>query len=375
MHPQTSFKQTFSHLYQISAIWNMKIKVFLYLALLFCTLLSACDSRNAAAIKFVPAQQTTSTPDLVLQPTAIETLEVQTDPLCIETYMAPIGFMPDSQRILVRGESGVKVFNLATMQEEIFLESRTQPIRPNVALALNGETLAWALEDNSIQLIRLEDKRIIYTANIHSGPITKLKFVPNGLNLLSASHDGWVKELNSDGELVNEFQPGGGEILGLGISADGTLFATLPFDGPVWLWNRDSFQMAEELGGTGGFDTSDAAFSTNGKYLAADLATGLAIWDIADQSLLWDGINSMAFAFSPVDDILAYSDINKNNNIILISPDGKQVLKELSGHQGPVLELIFSPDGQLLASTDGIDLRIWRVDDGELLFIGKSNCP
>ncbi len=238
----------------------MKIKVFICLVLLSCILLPACDSRNAVEKNFVPTQQSTSTPDLDLQPTATETLKVQTVPLCFETYLAPIGFMPDSQQILVRGESGVQVINLATMQVDIFLESRTQPIRPNVALALNGETLAWALEDNSIQLIRLEDNRIIYTAKIHSGPITKLKFAPDGLNLLSASHDGWVKELNSEGELVNEFLPGGGEILGLGISADGTLFATLPFDGPVRLWNRDSFQMAEELGGTGGFDTSDVSF-------------------------------------------------------------------------------------------------------------------
>ena len=140
------------------------------------------------------------------------------------------------------------------------------------------------------------------------------------------------------------------------------------------LWNKDSFQMAGELGGTGGFDTSDVAFSTNGQYVAADLATGLSIWDIADQTLLWDGINSMAFAFSPVDEVLAYSDINKNNDITLSSPDGKQVLKQLSGHQGPVWGMIFSPDGQLLASTDGIDLRIWRVEDGELLYIGKSDC-
>jgi len=330
---------------------------------------------NAEAISHIADQRTTSTPDLVPQPTAIETIIVQEHPRCIETFLEPVAFMPDNQRILVRGESGVQVFDLAAMQEELFLESLTKPIRPNVALARNGETLAWALEDNAIQLIRVEDNSIIYTANIHSGPVTKLKFSPDGSSLLSASHDGWVKELNGDGEIVNEFQPGGGEILGLGLSADGTLFATLPFDGPVMVWNRDSYQMAAELGGTGGFNTSDVAFSTNGKYIAADLATGLSIWDIADQSLLWDGVNSMAFAFSPAEDILAYSDINKNNDIILRSPVGKQVLKELSGHQGPVWKLIFSPDGQLLASTDGIDLRIWRVVDGELLFIGRSDCP
>lgn len=352
----------------------MNSKASLLIIFLLSVLISACTMNNAEAISTTSDQRTSSTPDLVAQPTAIETIIIQEHPRCIETFLEPVAFMPDSQRILLRGESGVQIFNLTTLQEEMILKSLEHTIRPNLALAMNGETLAWALEDNSIQLIRVEDNSIIYTANIHSGPITKLKFSPDSLNLLSASHDGWVKELNTEGELVNEFQPGGGEILGLGISAEGTLFATIPIDGPVMLWNKDSFQMAGELGGTGGFDTSDVAFSTNGQYVAADLATGLAIWDIAEQTLLWDGINSMAFAFSPVDDILAYSDINKNNDITLSSPDGKQVLKELSGHQGPVWGMIFSPDGQLLASTDGIDLRIWRVEDGELLYIGKGDC-
>ncbi|UCF27037.1 MAG: hypothetical protein JSW42_10350, partial [Chloroflexota bacterium] len=136
-----------------------------------------------------------------------------------------------------------------------------------------------------------------------------------------------------------------------------------------------NYQMLTDLGGSGGYDTSDVAFSSNGQFIAADLATGLSAWDISDHSLLWNGINSMAFAFSPQENILAYSDISKNHDIILRSLNDKQILNTLIGHQGPVWELIFSPDSQLLASTDGKELRIWRVDGGELLYIGKSSCP
>jgi hypothetical protein len=38
--------------------------------------------------------------------------------------------------------------------------------------------------------------------------------------------------------------------------------------------------------------------------------------------------------------------------------------------QGPVWELFFSPDSAMLAATDGIEVRIWQIPDGELLFVG-----
>jgi WD40 repeat protein len=283
--------------------------------------------------------------------------------------------MPDNERILVPAESGVQIFNLVKMEEELYLESPTNLNIPSVALSMDGELLAWGLEDNSIQLIRLSDQGVLFTAEVHSGPITEIEFSPDSGNLFSASHDGWVKELNSDGQVVNEFQPGGGEILGIGVSADGKIIATIPFDGPVRLWDTANYQMVAELGGTGGYDTSDVAFASNGQFVAADLATGLVVWDITDQSLLWDGVNSMAFSFSPDGNILAYSDINQNNDLILSYPEGKQILNTLSGPQGPVWELIFSPNGQLLAATDGSEIRIWRIEDNALLFIGKSDCP
>lgn len=311
----------------------------------------------------------------ILEDNNIQFSNNPTHPVCFDTFLAPIAFMPDSERILVRAESGVQIFNLATMEEELFLESPTKLKRPTAVLSLKGDMLAWVLEDNSIQLIRLSDQSVIYTTHIHSDPITKLRFSPDGLKLYSASHDGWVKELNIDGQIVSEFQPYGGEVLGLGISADGETIATIPFDGPVKLWDTANYQMLTDLGGSGGYDTSDVAFSSNGQFIAADLATGLSAWDISDHSLLWNGINSKAFAFSPQENLLAYSDISKNHDIILRSLEDKQILNTLIGHQGPVWELIFSPDSQLLASTDGNELRIWRVDGGELLYIGKSSCP
>lgn len=352
-----------------------RILLTLLITIMLCNIGSSCTLHEKEAVIAPSIDEISNISEHDNEPRSIGIQNYQIEPKCFGTNLSPIAFMPDSERILVRGESGVQIFNLLTMEEELFLKSPGKLSGHPVALSNNGEKLAWVLEDNSIQLIRISDQSVIYTAEIHSGPISELEFSTVSGNLFTAAHDGWVKELRSDGQVVNEFQPGGGEVLGLGVSADGKILATIPFDGPVRLWDTTNFQMLAELGGTGGYDTSDVAIESNGQFVTADLAAGLVVWDIQAQSLLWEGVNSMAFSFSPNGNILAYSDIGKGNDIILRSPDGKKILNTMRGHRSPVWELIFSPDGKFLASTDGIDFRIWQAADGELLYIGKSDCP
>ena len=130
-----------------------------------------------------------------------------------------------------------------------------------------------------------------------------------------------------------------------------------------------------EFSSTGGYDTSDAVFSPDGEYLAADLATGIYLWRVSDGELLWNAVkNSMTVAFSPDGRYLAYSDVD-DGNVYLSSPDGAQILSTLGQMQAPVWELFFSPDGSLLAATDGVEIHIWQVEDGKLINIGKASCP
>jgi WD40 repeat protein len=109
------------------------------------------------------------------------------------------------------------------------------------ALSPDGETLAWSLEDNTIQLVRVTDQKVLHTLAGHTDMVTKLRFSPESDELVSASHDGWVRVWDMQGEEVRSFQPPN-EVLGIGISADGSMLATVPFDGPVTLWNLDTLE-------------------------------------------------------------------------------------------------------------------------------------
>jgi WD40 repeat protein len=285
----------------------------------------------------------------------------------------PFDFTPDSQSILVRGMAGVQIINLDTLKEERFLQAPQNIIA--VALAPDGETLAWSLEDNTIQLLQVSDQEVLHTLSGHTGVVTKLRFSPDGDLLVSASHDYSVRVWNLQGEALRSFQPPG-EVLGIGISPDGSMLATVPYDGPVALWDLDTLKKIKDLGGSGGYDTSDAEFSPDGRCVAADLATGLYLWSISDGELVWNEIkNSMTVAFSPDARYLAYADIDDHSNVFLSTVDGSQIVHVLAGHQGPVWGMFFSPDSHLLVSADGLDIRIWRVEYGSLAYIGKAACP
>ncbi len=289
-----------------------------------------------------------------------------------------VAFLPGGSRILGHSGSDLQIFDVESMAEIDRIKAPTYLTAE--ALSPDGKTLAWALDDYTIQLVRLSDHQLLHTLKGHTDQVSKLKFTPDGTRLVSASHDTWVRVWDMDGKQVGAFQPTGAldwlvEVMAAGISPDGKLLATAPVDGPVKLWDLATFHKVAELGGSGAYDTSDVAFSPDGQYVAADLAAGFFLWKVADGSVLLGGgspINSMAFAFSPDGRTLAYADMY---NVILSSPDGAQVFHTLEGHTSPVWSLLFSPDSSKLVSNDGVEVRIWRVTDGSLLYAGKAACP
>lgn len=288
------------------------------------------------------------------------------------SIIPPFAFTPDNKSILLRGMDGVRFFNLDALEEERILQA---PQNINAAaLSPAGDMLAWSLEDNTIQLVQVSDGKVMQTLSGHTDMVTKLRFSPGGEQLVSAAHDFSVRVWNIQGEELGMLQAG--EVLGIAISPDGSTLATVPFDGPVSLWDLDTLEKIKDLSGTGGYDTSDPYFSPDGQFLAADLATGLYLWRISDGELLWNEINnSMAIAFSPDGRYLAYSVVNEYNKVFLSTSDGSEILSFMEGHQAPLWELFFSPDSRLLVSADGLEIRIWSVEDNSLMYIGKAACP
>jgi len=342
------------------------------------------------AIVLTPTVMPSERPEIALSSTPTSESEAQpTDtelpvvsaavPHCFitSTEVSPFAFMPDSVRILIMERSGVRIFNLETMEEESFLQAPQELV--SAALSPDGEILAWSLEDNTIQLIRTADGKLLNTLEGHTLPVLKLRFSPSGDRLFSASYDTWVRIWDRNGEPVDAFQPTGAndlpnEMEGIGISPDGTKLGSIPFDGPARVWDLAEKKEIVNLGGTGGDATSDIAFSSDGQFVAADQAGHLSLWRTSDWTRVLTGVFSLAFAFSPDGRFLAYSDMDDDSNVILHSLAGTQKTPILEGHPNPIYGLFFSPDGALLASA-GAGIQIWQVESGELLYVGKDTCP
>ena len=289
--------------------------------------------------------------------------------------VSPITFMPDSTRLVIKEQSGVRILNLETLEEDVLKASQELV---SVALSPGGELLAWSLMDNTIQLIRTDDQTLVKTMEGHTLPPYKLRFSPMGDRLFSASSDTWVRIWDRNGALLDAFQPTGAndlpnEIQGIGVSPDGALLGSIPFDGPARVWDLTTKKEIADLGGTGGDVISDIEFSPDGQFVAADQAGHLSLWSTSDWHVLWTDISSMAFAFSPDGRFLAYSDLD-NNDVSFRSLDESQPPGTLRGDEFPIYELFYSPDGNWLAAA-GAGIQIWQVETGQLAYIGKAECP
>jgi WD40 repeat protein len=323
--------------------------------------------------------RTTSQPSSVTQqePTATSDSGLGGEanvPSCFSPHeLLPFAFSPDNSKLAVRGSQGAQFFDIVTGQEVASLTASHGVI--SAALSPDGGTLAWSLDDNTIQLVRVSDGAIQHTLIGHPDPVFDLRFSPSGSELFSASHDGTVRVWDTVAGTPFPSMEIGLEVLGIGVSPDGGTLAVVPGYGPIQLWDIVTAQQIGILGGTGGYDTSDPVFSPDSMYLAVDLATGIFIWTLPDGRDIWSEVaNSMGVAYSPDGRYLAYTDIDEDNKVFLGPADAQGDFYVIDQMRGPVWELFFSPDSSLLAATDGIEIRVWRVSDGDLFAIGKPSC-
>lgn len=293
---------------------------------------------------------------------------------CLAPYLDPIAIFSENERLLLKSDTGILVLNLKSMQEELKMEAPMQLSK--AALSPDGETLAWSLGDNSIQLIQVSGWTVMHTLIGHPDPVLDLLFSPTESKLFSTSHDGIVRAWDS--RTGTSFPPieVGGEVVGIGVSPDGKTLAVVLSDGPVQLWDLATGQQVSILSGTGGYDTSEPVFSPDGQYIAVDLATGIYIWALPSGREIWTNVaNSMSVAYSPDGSYLAYSNIDQSNKVLLGPADAQGEFQSIAEMRGPVWELFFSPDSKLLIATDGIELHIWQTAHGKLLYNFDLTCP
>jgi WD40 repeat protein len=235
-----------------------------------------------------------------------------------------VAFSPDGKSLAAAYANGpVKIWNAGNDEISATLEGEQKASALSVAYSPDGKSLAVSSDDGMVRLLDTASNNVRVTLGGLKGPTYKVAYSPDGKRLAAASGDD-IKLLDT---------------------ATG-----------------NTVQLSEKSSGS----HTAIAFSPDSKTLAIAGAAGVQLWDAVS------GQKGAKVTSEPdIYSLVFYPDgiiVGDTRGIVTIFLDNKIKFGSFKAHEGPVISMTLSADGETLA-TGGSDrtAKLWDVKSGTKL--------
>ena len=273
-------------------------------------------------------------------------------------------FSPDGKTCAIASETGISVRNAHTFQ---YLKSLTRNIGSedkfrgkdigsigSVAFSPNGNTIV-SCGGNNIHLWDSGTNQFLKTLIGHTESVNSVVLSPDGETIVSVSDDGTIRLWNvNTRKPLKTLMAHADSVNSVVFSSDGETIASAGNDRTIRLWNANTGKLLRTL--TGHIENvNTVAFSPDGKTIAS-------------------GSGKLVYLGGRED-----SGTCVGQEIRLWNANTGELIKTLTGHTSVVNSVVFSPDGNTIASgsghlmgyegkaSAGEEVRLWNANTGELI--------
>ena len=288
-------------------------------------------------------------------------------------------FSPDGEYFIVAADESIRIWSLES--EELIHDIEGFSASIHVTYSPDGEYLA-VCNKNGLRLFSMKSGEEEYS--IATDSTNGCEFTPKGDRIITGNNNGDVRILMVDnGEAVfwmNVTNNGEPVVIDDIVMSPDEQYLAWDQAGlsnsPFYLYSfdneeQDSWNMFTIDGQSDVIGS--LAFDPNNSLLAFTDSRKIAVWSLDSGQLEWGliggGRPNESVAFSPDGALMAFG--GHEQIINWWDVETWRSLGQSPMHDDTVRQLLFSPDGRYLVSTERGQFIFWSVETGEKLFYGK----